>query len=199
MYRFEAWRRHLRAWTIPLVFCVLNLIGVVIYRSTFAGNVELLQNRVKTAQADLANLKAERSAGEAFVENDGKRQEAMRRLHAEHFATRAERYTTVITEARRLATEAGLAPRSFSLPTTKLEDWELNQLRIAFPVDGTYDELRTFMNFLELTDQFLTLERISLADGGGQPNNPTLSIQIELSTMFVASEHDRKKKRRGSS
>ena len=185
MYRFEAWRRRLQLWTIPLVFCLLNLAGVMIYRASFAGDVEARQQRVERASQKLAELEAERQTSIEFLESLDRRREAMKLLYEQHFVTESERLTAVIKEAKNLAREAGLKPKTITYPETPLGDWNLIQKQIVFPVEGTYDQLRTFMNFLELTEQFLTLERVSLGEGRDEGQNPILSIQLELSTIFV--------------
>ena len=58
----------------------------------------------------------------------------------------------------------------------------LIQREIQFSVEGTYRQLRTFINFLELTDQFLTLRGVALSEGGAD----RLSIRLQLSTVFAA-------------
>ncbi len=162
MARFEAWHRHLRKWTIPLALCLVNLAGVVIYRTNFAGSVETLQREVERERETLVALEARRRESEEFLASVERRREAMATLYDQQFATAAERFTTVVNEAKKLARDAGLQPLSLNYPNTKLDEWDLRQRRIIFPVQGSYDQLRMFINFLELTDQFLTLERISL-------------------------------------
>ncbi len=186
---FEAWRRRLRLWTVPLVFCALNAAAAVIYQTSFAGNVEVLQSLVASASEELAELEAERQESLAFLERIEARRAAMRELYEEHFSTEAERFTTMIREAKRLARQADLAPTSFSYPEQAIGDGELVERRVVFAVQGTYEQLRTFINFLELTDQFLTLERVGLSGSEGRGRSQVLSIRLELSTIFV-DEHD---------
>lgn len=182
---FEVWRRRLRMWMIPLVFCLVNLLGVVVYQSTLAGNVEVLQNLVKSAAREAAHLDTERQASEAFLERVKKRREGMKTLYEEHFSTRKERLTDWTREAKRLAGQAGLKPSNISYPETEILEGELRQRHINFPIQGSYVELRKFISSLEETSQFLTLERVSLSGGSAEGPDKGLSIHLELSTIFT--------------
>lgn len=182
---FEAWRRRLRLWTVPLVFFTLNLAGFLVYRTVFSGNVETLQELVETAARDREAIARERETSIAYLERVARRRQAVERLYTDYFATEDERLTTAIREAKSLARQAGLTPKTINYPDTPLEGQDMVQQRIVFPVEGTYEELRRFINFLELSEQFLTLEKVSLNDSRGDGPSPVLSIQLELSTVFV--------------
>lgn len=187
---FEPWRRRLRLWTLPLVFCALNAAAAALYQTSFAGNVEVLHRLVSSASEELAKLKAERQESVAFLERVEARRAAMKKLYEEHFSTEAERFTTMVREAKRLARQAGLAPSSVSYPENKLDEGGLVERRMVFAVQGTYDQLRTFINFLELTDQFLTLESVGLNGNDVRGQGQILSIRLELSTVFVEERSD---------
>ena len=55
---------------------------------------------------------------------------------------------------------------------------------VSFSVDGDYAGLRRFINFLELSDLFLTLEEVSLSGRTGESN--VLRISLRVSTLFLA-------------
>ncbi len=61
---------------------------------------------------------------------------------------------------------------------------------ITFSVTGNYEQVRRLVNFFELSDQFITLEQISLS--GGASGNDQLSIRLLFSTLFVATDEDQK-------
>ncbi|MCP4656263.1 MAG: hypothetical protein GY856_12695 [bacterium] len=185
---FEVWRRRLWLWGIPLVFCMLNLIGVACYQLAFAGKVRGLQGRFESASHDLAALRNEHLETEKFLARVETNRENIALLHSEHFSTEAERFTRVVQQVKRLAREAGLNPTSFSYPEDEIEEWDLSKREIVFQVQGTYDQLRTFINSLELTDQFLILEKVALNETGAHKSNPTLGISLTISTVFVTPE-----------
>ena len=69
-------------------------------------------------------------------------------------------------EVKDLAKRAGLAPRSITYPEEQIQQYGLIKRSFIFSVEGTYADLRTFINLLELSDSFLTLEDASLAEEG---------------------------------
>jgi len=139
---FEVWRRHLWRWSIPLIFCLLNLIGVAAYQFGFAGKVQDLQVRFETASEDLAALRNERRETEEFLARVESNRENITVLYRDHFSTEAQRFTTAVTEVKRLAREAGMNPTSFSYPQDELGEWDLNERGFVFQVEGTYDQPR---------------------------------------------------------
>jgi hypothetical protein len=54
---------------------------------------------------------------------------------------------------------------------------------IVFTVNGTYEELRRFVNFLELSDNFVTLEDVGLSERG---SGGDLRIALRLSILVLA-------------
>jgi Tfp pilus assembly protein PilO len=185
MYRFEAWSRHVWLWTIPLAFCVLNLLAIVLYQTRFAGRVDTLATDHKEAQQLLEELRLERERSEHLLAVAMEREKLTEELYSEVFSTAAERFTRIQLEVKNLARRAGLRPTAFSYPRSNL-DWELIRREITFSVTGTYEQLRMFINLLELSEYFLSLDRVSLSESSAQGSSPVLSIGLSLSTVFVA-------------
>lgn len=191
IYPFEPWRRQLLLWLTPLVFCVLNLMAFGVYRAYFAGRVPELQSTYEVAAKELEGLEQEKEEIEAFLDSASRAKEAIDELYEDRFSSEAERFTKAIFEIKNLARQAGLDPGSIGYPRTELTEYGLVKRNIEFGVEGTYDQLRTFINFLELTGQFLTLESVALGERGDPQQNPRLSIRLSLSTVFVADKDER--------
>ena len=164
---FAVWRRNLLVWAVPMSVVVLGILGLVVYYSSFDRRVEVLEKRHQTLTDQLASMRQESEQITEFLGRIESQRRQVADLYGDHFQTEGERFTRAITEVKRLAREAGLSP-------------------INFGVEGTYRELRTFINFLELSDQFLTLEGIGLSGStGGAPNQePSLNIGLRLVTYF---------------
>ena len=183
--RFEVWRRHFWLWALPVGFCVVNLLAVALYRSAFAGKVERLERQYQSAVAQRDALREERLVVADFLERIADHQARTRRLYAEQFQTEAQRFTRVIQDVKKLARQAGLQPSTLGYPRKDFGAHALVQRNINFSVNGTYDQLRTFINFLELADHFVTLNSVTLGDSGNNRRNPTLGINLVLSTIFT--------------
>ncbi len=59
-------------------------------------------------------------------------------------------------------------PRSITYPEEQIQQYGLIKRSFIFSVEGTYADLRKFINLLELSDSFLTLEDASLAEEGAR-------------------------------
>ena len=79
---------------------------------------------------------------------------------------------------------AGLDPPTIHYPDEPIRSYGLVKRSIVFGVDGTYLALRRFINFLELTDSFVTLEEIRPSERSSTQGS-RLSINLRVSTLFL--------------
>lgn len=187
--RFEVWRRTLWLWGVPLVFCVVGLLILVLYVHSFSGRVGRLQEQLQSSQQTLERYRAQRADGEAFLLRVEQQQRQVEELYVRQFRTEEERFTAVIQEVKRLARDAGLEPSNLAYPYSGKSTYDLAGRDINFGVEGTYRQVRTFINFLELSDHFLTLREVSLT-GVSEENRrePKLGIRLRVSTYFHRQE-----------
>ena len=180
----EIWRQRLWIWLPALLFFLANATAFTIYRLGYAGQVQSLEASLEEVDKQLAPETQQSRILEQRLQKARSTEVAVRDLYEDVFATRSERLTRVTTEVRSLARKAGLNPRTISYPQDDLEDYGLVKRSFVFSVDGTYVELRQFINLLELTDSFLTLESITLSEEGGD-EGPELRMSLTLSTLFA--------------
>lgn len=183
--RFEVWRRTLWQWVIPLAFCVVNLIVLAIYFQFYSGRVDRLSTQLSESQGRLESYRAERAASEEFLTRLELQERQVKELYGDHFKTEEERFTAAIREVKRLAREAGLQPSNLAYPQEGEGVYGLSGRDIIFSVQGTYRQVRTFINFLELSDHFLTLREVVLTGvSSGSQREPSLGIRLRVSTYF---------------
>lgn len=180
----EIWRQRLWIWLPALLFFLANAAAFTVYRLGYAGQVQSLEASLEEVDEQLAPQNQKSRVLEQRLQRARATEVAVRKLYDEVFATRAERLTKVTAEVRSLARKAGLNPRTISYPQREIEDYGLVKRSFVFPVEGTYEELRQFLNMLELTDSFLTLEAITLSEEGGD-EGPELRMNLTLSTLFA--------------
>ena len=178
------WRRRLAWWLPALVFLVANLVALAIYPLRFAGRMEVTVEEVEEAESVLAELVEARRDLEAQQEAIARTRLAIDELYSERLASESERLTSIIAEVKDLAARSGLTPPSVSYPTEPLQDYGLRRRGFVFSVQGSYPDLRKFINLLELSDTFLTLEEVTLSEGG----SGNLSIQLRVSTLFATGD-----------
>lgn len=181
----EIWRRRLWVWVPALVFFLANATAFTVYRFGFADRVHSLEEDLDREQKELAPLAARRQELERLLARSRRNQQEIARLYSESFATRSQRLTAITAEVKSLARKAGLDPQTLTYPEQDIEEYGLVKRSFAFPVEGTYLELRRFINLLELSSSFLTLEDVQLAGSGGDEDGADLRMTLRLSTLFA--------------
>lgn len=184
---WRVWRVHWLRWLLPAVLLLIVIGLFAFYQYAYAGQVEALESRFEAASATLDDLRTQRETVESYLSRLQRNDVGVEVLYHDHFATESQRFTRAIATVKALAERAGLRPDAFNYPDETLDEFELIERKISFQVSGRYDQLRTFINLLELSDQFLILEQIGL---GGNNNaravvgDPNLGINFGLSTVF---------------
>lgn len=182
--RDEIWRLRLWVWVPALLFFLANATAYVVYRFGFADRVESLDASLEAKQNELQPLATERARLERLIQRSQRNDVEMRRLYDERFSTRSQSLSRINAEVRRLARTAGLNPWSINYSEDKIEPYGLIKRTFSFSVEGTYLELRKFLNLLEISESFLTLEEVNLA-GEEAEQGAELRIRLQLSTLFV--------------
>lgn len=184
----ETWTRNLWIWLLPILVLAINLLLLTVYQTSFAARRASLENISERAGMRLERLAKYRGDLQQFLVQFESQKQAIESIYEEHFATEAERFTSLLREVRQLARQAGLAPDSFSYPREDLDEEGLVRRNVTFSVSGNYEQVRRLINFLELSDQFITLEQIELS---GDAGSDRLGIRLSLSSLFVASDEEK--------
>jgi type IV pilus assembly protein PilO len=179
----EIWRLRLWVWVPALLFFLANAVAFSVYRFGYADQVQSLEADLGEAQKQLQPQSLKRKELERRFQRAGAAEAAVKQLYEEQFSTRSQRLTRVTTEVKSLARKAGLNPRSLSYPQEVIEDYGLIKRSFIFSVEGTYLELRQFLNLLEHSDSFLTLEAVTLSETN-QEQGPELRMNLQISTLF---------------
>lgn len=191
--RWNVLRARPLLWGLPLAFVLLNLGIFVFYRVAYAGQVEALKRSYDSQSQVHQKLRGEREQLQRYLERLSSSSEGIDELYREHFGTEAQRLTQVRSEIKRLSSLAGLEPTALNYPRSDLEEIDLLRMGITFGVEGSYEQLRQLINLLELSDQFLALEEVSLNRTGERGSaSYRLNINLRLSTIFATDELGRR-------
>lgn len=180
--RLPAWAARWRLWAPALAFFLVNVGLLLVYLTAFAGRVDRLRGAVETRAAEVGELEGRRAQLEELVARADRSREALGAFYGTRLASERERLTKVIAEVKELAGRAGLDPATISYPEEHLDDYGLVKKSFVFGVEGDYQELRRFVNFLELSPTFLALEQVSLSDAGRRATG--LRINLRLAAYF---------------
>jgi Tfp pilus assembly protein PilO len=162
---------------------LVNVVALVVYQTAFAGRVELLEQRLAAESAQLVALRARRGELDTLRQRADIHRARVAEFYASTLQTEKQRLTRAISEVKDLARRAGLAPEAISYPSQEFDDYDLVKRGVVFNVVGSYEGLRQLINLLELSESFLTLEEIELADDSG---GARLAIALRLSMLFAA-------------
>jgi type IV pilus assembly protein PilO len=174
----EIWRQRLWVWLPATLFFLVNASAFAVYRFGYADRVEALKDELKSQHATEKSEEAKRRHHEGLLQQATINRQRIEQLYAESFSTRRRRLTGVTAEVISLAGKAGLAPRALAYPEQEIQGYNLIKRSFIFAVDGTYLDLRKFINLLELSDSFLTLEGVSLSEGGARRGGPDTAAAI---------------------
>ncbi len=180
-----AWRARTRWWVPALIFLLANVLLLSGYRLVLAGQAQLRASRIERSQSETVRLNADRERLEMELEQARESHDAIDNFYTDRLSSENIRLTRILAEVKELATRAGLQPNSINYGREEIEDHGLLRRSIEFNVEGSYLEFRRFVNLLELSDSFLTLEQVGLResnDGGD------LRIAVTVSTLFTRAQ-----------
>lgn len=179
------WRE--KRWLLAILgaLLVVNLLFFVTYRVRFQQRVEAFDARLDQTREQLVQARSARVAAEKDLAVYRQIVNTVEQVYDRWWATPEERLAPLLIELRALAKRSGLIPRSISYDQRdQQKEGDTSSLSIAFGVAGSYDEIRRLINLLELSNQFVIIDEITLGQGGGS----ALHLNIRLRTLFRAPE-----------
>src|SRR5258706_7719584 len=193
------WREKRILLIVLGLLLLANTIFFFTYRVQYVSRLQDLDARHEQAQARLDQAHHARITAEQQLAAYKKVQSDLQVLYNERWSTALMRLTALIDEVRRLAAASHLEPPSYQFTTGESKNASTSTstntkgaigtttVEIAFTVQGTYEQVRRLINLLELSDQFVIIDGISLAASGGSAGSTaekTLNLNIRLKTLF---------------
>jgi hypothetical protein len=182
------WREKQVLLIVLAALLLANTVFFFTYRVQYVSRLEDLDARQAQAQASLEQARRARLNAEQQLAAYKKVQNDLQVLYNERWSTPMQRLTALIDEVKRLAAASHLEPPSYQFTNTENKTESkgsigTNTVAIAFTVQGTYEQVRRLINLLELSDQFVIIDGISLASTGTAADK-TLTLNIKLKTLF---------------
>lgn len=182
------WREHRILLIVLAALLVVNAIFFFTYRVQYEARLQALDARLQQAQDELQRARNKRIAAEQQLASYNKVRTDLETLYNKTWATKEQRLTALINELKRMGTTTQLDPNSMSF--SQIQDRDVQRTAgvgtstvvITFTVQGTYQQVRQLINLLELSKQFVIIDAINLASGGGSSGN--LSLNLRLKTLF---------------
>ncbi len=183
------WRERRALLLILGLLLAANTIYFFTYRVRYQARLEdreadLTQKEAELEQAHQARLTADRTyQSYQQIEHD------VQQVFDEHWSTQTDRFTRLVGEVKRLTEASNMVPTTVGFNSAAVADADprrkkavigAHEVAISFGVQGTYEQVRRLINLLELSRQFVIIDRIAL----GQREGQTLLLDLRLKTLF---------------
>ena len=191
------WREKRVLLIVLGLLLLANTIFFLTYRVQYVSRLQDLDASKEQAQAQLDQARNARITAEQQLAAYKKVQADLQVLYNERWSTPMQRLTALIDEVKRLAAASHLQPPSYAFSTGESKQVSTTPtspnskgaigtttVGIAFTVQGTYEQVRRLINLLELSDQFVIIDSISLGTTGMTTADKTLTLNIRLKTLF---------------
>ncbi len=159
------WRRRLLVPALAL----LGLNAAVFLAYTLP---QLLEKRTITARIDAlrGDVERERALVATLTQRDAtlrQNSEDARKFYGEVVGRREERLVPLLQGIEKTAKGLGLQTGHIAYQPKELKEAPLVQFGITMPISGTYQQLVQFLDRLERSKQFVTVDQVSLRERQG--------------------------------
>src|SRR5262249_4174770 len=174
--RRPAWQRRL----LPPVLALLGLNVAVfaVYTLPRTLQVRRATSRAAQARADVEAAKKEVAALRGRADALNANAEDAERFYGD-MDSRAD-LLPVLEGVEKRAREPGLKPGGRSVAAGDVPDPRLTRIKVNLPLEGSYDQLVGFLQRVERSKHFLTVDRIALS---GREEGAA-NLQVEVSAYF---------------
>lgn len=179
------WREKRVLLIVLGVVLLANILFFLTYRVRYQQRLEDLDSRKVQAQAQLDQAIAHRNGIQAQLAAYARVRHDIQTVYDERWSTQKERLSAIIVETERLAAASQLHPKAYSFSQEPQKDASLSAtvVHIAFNVQGTYQQVRRLINLIELSDEFMIIDQLSLATAD-EENSGMISLTIRIKTLF---------------
>jgi len=184
------WREKRTLLLILGVLLVGNVIFFLTYRVQYQSRLDAMDERLAEAEAQLVKSRQGRSDAERQLQAYKKVEAEVSNVFEEHWSTQPRRLTLLIGEIKRLADASNAIPRAYSFSTAEARVEATRgrgglvvgakEVGIAYTVEASYDQARRMINLLELSQQFVIIDEISLTSSAENK----LNLNLKLKTLF---------------
>ena len=187
------WREKKILLALLAIVLLANIAFFFTYRVQYQSRLDALDERQQEAQTQLDRARLERAKTEGTYQSYRKVEQDVQQVFDNEWSTKEERLTLMIAEVKRLAVASGLEPSSYGFDRTASSDATTRgsqqrslgavgaeEVGVSFGVQGTYDQVRRLINLLELSRQFVIVDRIGLTEAA----EGKLGLSLHIKTLF---------------
>ena len=184
--RFDIREERLRVGVVLAVVAIVNLILYLTLNLPRLHSESVEGRRVEAVTQNLSELSRRvglmKDLDQRFETEKGK----VDTFYNDLLGDKENRMIRIQREVRKIAAGLGMDPESISYQPEFLDKVGLVRFTINVPLVGDYRNLRQFINRIENSENFLTVDSVTL--GGSKDGGALLDLSIQLSTFFSAPE-----------
>ncbi len=186
------WREKRNLLILLGLLLLGNVVFFLTYRVQYQSRLDEMDERLAQAEAQLDHTRQARADADAKLLAYKKVERDVATILDDTWSTRPRRLTRMIAEVKHLADASNAVPHTYSFGKTVVEgesrpqnrgrkvDVGAEEVSVTFSVDASYEQARRLINLIELSQQFMIIERIGLSSGG----EDKLSLNLQLKTLF---------------
>jgi Tfp pilus assembly protein PilO len=182
--RRSAWLRLWFVWAIPSALIAANAIWLFGVRGAVLGRGPLLAKQKASLETEVAELTAQRKTLSSAQATLDSLQRDLGALRQEQLGSMRERLVSFLVDVARRTQAAGLRPERISYTAQPDKKSGLVHFAAVFSVIGTYEEVRRCVNLLEVSPQFVIVERLALRSDDSAASLD-VSVQLTVATFFA--------------
>jgi hypothetical protein len=175
------WREKRILLIVLGVLLAANTVFFFTYRVRYENRLSALDARLDEKKAQLDAARRARVVAEQQLAGYRKVEKDVRQIYETEWSTQQQRLTAMIREVMRLAAASQLTPKSYSFDRAVTKGVKASrnavQVGVGFAIEGSYQQVRRLINLLELSDQFVIIDRISLSSESGDKLNMTIHVK----------------------
>ena len=183
------WREKRTLLIILGLLLLANVVFFLTYRVQYQTRLDEMTTRLEQARGQLEKGRRARAESELALQAYRKVERDVQLVYDETWSTQPKRLTALIAEVKRLAVASNAVPKTLSFARTVAEDKTATrrtkevgarEVSVSFSVAATYGQVRRMINLLELSNQFVIIDQIALAEAEGS----LLTLNLRIKTLF---------------
>jgi len=183
------WREKRNLLIILGILLLGNVMFFFTYRVQYQSRLDDLDARLAAAEKSFDDARTARLTAERKLQGYRKVETDVATVYDQHWSTQSKRFTALIAEVKRLALASSLNPLAYSFDKEEVkgtqqlgrgEDIGATEVGMGFTVQGSYQQARRLINLLELSRQFVIIDKIALSSAADQK----LTLTLHIKTLF---------------
>jgi len=165
-----------------LLALAVNIIVFFIFVRPNRAQISNLQDRYGQLRSEVRAQKQQLQILHTRLARLQQGQKDLKHLYSQVLTPKRTGVTDIRLELETLLSSLQIQKQDFSYRYQIIKDMDLQQFTLGVPVQGSYRNIRQFINSIERSNHFLILERVNLSS---EQSDQQLNLDFQLSTYLT--------------